>query len=95
MFRFRIDENYFIPVYETEKAIAPMLKAGMMTSSPFLIPIETSARCKAEVPDEHVIVFLVPCHFENSSSNSTMFLPLPEIHPDETAALTRNISLVN
>src|SRR5215510_13397991 len=70
------------PVYRTEFAVAIIVKAGKMTSSPGSTPNVTSARWRDVVPFEHATPYRHPISWAKFSSNSRTKRPAEEIQFD-------------
>src|SRR5579859_2922949 len=58
-----------------------MVKAGIITSSPFPIPKAARVRCKAAVPLFVDTAYLVPTNWANLFSNFSTNGPFEEIQP--------------
>src|SRR3989338_7233448 len=65
-----------------------MVKEGMITSSPALIPTAIKARWIAFVPLEQLTPYLTPQYVLNLSSNSWIYFPAEEIQPELIASVT-------
>ena len=63
------------PTYLIASAVAIKVKALVITSSPFVIPSASRARCKASVPDAQPIACLTPRYSAASFSNACTLGP--------------------